>query len=84
MTDTITDSQDEQSFADIVRDFDQIHIPVFQREYVWKNNELRDLLHDLLLLRDEVEEVQFLGAIVGYERPRSRQVRGRPTPPLTS
>ena len=77
MTDTITDSQDEQSFADIVRDFDQIHIPVFQREYVWKNNELQDLLRDLILLRDEVEEVQFLGAIVGYERPRSRQVRGR-------
>ena len=78
MTDTITDSQDEQSFADIVRDFDQIHIPLFQREYVWKNNQLQDLLHDLSLLRDEVEEVQFLGAIVGYERPRSRQVRGRP------
>ena len=78
MTDTITDSQDEQSFADIVRDFDQIHIPVFQRAYVWKNNELQDLIRDLLLLRDEVEEVQFLGAIVGYERPRSRQIRGRP------
>ena len=77
MTDTVTDSQDEQPFAEIVRDFDQIHVPVFQREYVWNNTQLKDFRTDLEQLRDEIEDIQFLGAIVAYERPRSGQVRGR-------
>lgn len=77
MTDTVTDSQDEQSFAEIVRDFDQLHVPVFQRQYVWNNTQLKELIRDLGQLRDEVEDIQFLGAVVGYERPRSHLMRGR-------
>ena len=77
MPNTITDSQDEQSLDGLFRDSDQIHIPVFQREYVWKRAELKDLLEDLRLIREDVENIQFLGALVSYERPRPRRVVGR-------
>ena len=39
MNDWITDSQDELSFDELIRDVDQIHIPIFQRSYVWKKRE---------------------------------------------
>ena len=77
MPNTITDSQDEQSLDGLFRDSDQIHIPVFQREYVWKAAELKDLLEDLRLIRDDIENIQFLGALVSYERPRPHKVVGR-------
>ena len=77
MPKTITDSQDEQSLDGLFRDSDQIHIPVFQRKYRWLKAELNDLLEDLRLVREDVENIQFLGALVGYERPRPRQVTGR-------
>ena len=46
----ITDSQDEQNLEDLLRDSDQIHIPIFQREYVWKQKEFDFLIHDIQLL----------------------------------
>ena len=77
LPDTITDSQDEQSFDGLLRDSDQIHIPVFQREYKWGKTELEDLLEDVRNIRLDNENIQFLGAIVSYERPRPREVTGR-------
>lgn len=77
MTTWITDSQDEQSLEKLFRDFDQVHIPVFQRQYVWATNELDDLTGDLIRFRDGSGSVPFLGAFVGYERPRPPRVRGR-------
>lgn len=77
MSEWITDSQDEQSLEDFFRDADQVHIPVFQREYVWKKKEFDDLLEDIRVIREGIEDTQFLGAIVGYERPRPRDVVGR-------
>lgn len=73
----ITDSQDEQNLEDLFRDADQIHIPIFQREYVWKQREFDFLIHDLQLIKDSVENSQFLGAIVAYERPRDNNIVGR-------
>ena len=77
MPDTITDSQDEQSLDGLLRDSDQIHIPVFQREYKWGKPEFDELLEDIHRIRLGKENVQFLGAIVSYERPRPREVTGR-------
>lgn len=77
MPTTITDSQDEQSFDGLLRDSDQIHIPVFQREYKWGKSEFEDLLEDIHQIRSGKENIQFLGAIVSYERPRPREVTGR-------
>lgn len=73
----ITDSQDEQCIEDLFRDADQIHIPIFQREYVWKQREFDFLIHDIQLIKDSVENSQFLGAIVAYERPRDSKIVGR-------
>lgn len=73
----ITDSQDEQNLEDFFRDADQIHIPIFQREYVWKQKEFDALILDLLQIKDSVENSQFLGAIVAYERPRDNNIVGR-------
>ncbi len=77
MSDWITDSQDEQSLEELLRDTDQLHIPVFQRSYVWKQKQFDELLSDIRLIRSEVEASQFLGAIVAYERPRPAQIVGR-------
>lgn len=60
MSDWITDSQDEQNFEGLVRDADQIHIPIFQRSYVWKNKQLAELLADIDQVRSGVEETQFM------------------------
>ena len=77
MANWITDSRDEQSMEELFRDADQIHIPIFQREYVWKKTEFDNLIHDIGLIKDSVESSQFLGAIVAYERPRPAGVVGR-------
>lgn len=77
MANWITDSQDEQSIEELFRDADQIHIPIFQREYVWKKLEFDNLIHDIELIKDSIENSQFLGAIVAYERPRPVGVVGR-------
>lgn len=77
MTVWITDSQDEQSLEELLRDADQIHIPIFQRRYVWKKRQFDELCDDIGILSEGIENSQFLGAIVSYERPRQRQVVGR-------
>jgi len=73
----VTDSQDEQSLEDLYRDADQIHIPIFQRSYVWKKKQFDELTQDIRLIREGVESSQFLGAIVAYERPRQHEIVGR-------
>lgn len=73
----ITDSQDEQTFEDLFRDADQINIPIFQRQYVWKRKQFEELTQDIGIIKEGIEESQFLGAIVSYERPREREVVGR-------
>ena len=77
MSNWITDSQDEQTLEDLFKDADQIHIPIFQRFYIWKQKQFDELLEDIRLIRSEVEESQFLGAIVAYERPRDTKIVGR-------
>lgn len=77
MSDWITDSQDEQNFEGLIRDADQIHIPIFQRSYVWKNKQLAELLADIDQVRSGVEETQFMGAIVAYEKPFRGNAVGR-------
>lgn len=77
MSEWITDSQDEQNFESLLRDADQIHIPIFQRSYVWKSKQLSELLADIDQVRSEVEEAQFMGAIVAYEKPRRGNTVGR-------
>lgn len=77
MHNLITDSQDEQTLEDLFKDADQIHIPIFQRSYIWTQKQFDELLEDIRLIRSEVEESQFLGAIVAYERPRQAQIVGR-------
>lgn len=73
----ITDSQDEQSIEELLRDVDQLHIPVFQRAYVWKQKQFAELVEDIELIEAGIESTQFLGAIVGYEIPRLNQIVGR-------
>jgi hypothetical protein len=77
MSEWITDSQDEQSLEGLLRDADQIHIPIFQRSYVWKQKQLSELLVDIDQVRSEVEKTQFMGAIVAYEKPRRGNTVGR-------
>jgi len=77
MSNWITDSQDEQSLEELFRDADQIHIPIFQREYVWGQTELNHLCQDILLILESLESSQFLGAIVAYERTRPTHIVGR-------
>ncbi len=73
----VTDSQDEVSLEELLRDADQIYIPIFQRYYVWGKKEFEHLIEDITSIQTEVEKSQFLGAIVSYERPRSPEIVGR-------
>lgn len=73
----VTDSQDEQNYEDLFRDSDQVHVPPFQREYVWTLRELKQFVGDINLILDDQESLQFLGAIVTYERPRDAAAVGR-------
>lgn len=77
MTDLITDSRDEQTLDDLRRDADQLHIPIFQRSYVWTTGQLKQLNDDIQLVRDGIEESQFIGAVITYELPRQHEVSGR-------
>ena len=77
MSDWITDSQDEQTLEELLRDIDQIHIPIFQRSYIWKQKQFDELQQDIRLVHEGIEESQFLGAVVGFERPRQREIVGR-------
>lgn len=77
MSNLITDSRDEQAFGDLFGDSIQIHIPIFQREYVWGHEEFTDLAHDIGLIKDTIEDCQFLGAIVAYDKPRQPGIQGR-------
>lgn len=77
MSEFITDSQDEQSFEALLRDADQIHVPIFQRNYVWKQKQLDELWTDINQVKSEIEEIQFMGAIVAYEKPRGGSTVGR-------
>ncbi|HCO61576.1 MAG TPA: hypothetical protein DIT58_15465, partial [Porticoccaceae bacterium] len=77
MAECITDSQDEQNMDDLLRDADQVHIPIFQRAYVWKKKQLEELLTDIEQVVSEVEDTQFLGAVVAYEKPRIGKISGR-------
>lgn len=77
MADWITDSQDEQSYEDLFRDSDQVHIPIFQRSYIWKKKEFEHLISDIEQIQENIERTQFLGAIVAYERPRPHGIVGR-------
>ena len=77
MADWITDSQDEQSYEELFRDSDQVHIPIFQRSYIWKKREFDHLISDIEQIQENVDRTQFLGAIVAYERPRPRGIVGR-------
>lgn len=77
MSEWITDSQDEQSLEGLLRDADQIHVPIFQRSYVWKQKQFSELLTDIEQVRSGVEETQFMGAIVAYEKPRVGSTVGR-------
>jgi hypothetical protein len=73
----ITDSQDEQALANFFRDADQVYIPVFQRPYVWKRKEFEDLCADITLIKEEIENSQFLGAVLTFSPPRQNEVAGR-------
>lgn len=77
MSESITDSQDEQNFEALLRDADQIHVPIFQRNYVWKQKQLDELWTDINQVRSEIEEIQFMGAIVAYDKPRTGSTVGR-------
>ena len=77
MDNLITDSQDEQTIEELFRYADQIHIPIFQRSYIWKQKQLDELLEDIRLIMSEAENSQFLGAIVAYVIPRHTDILGR-------
>ena len=42
----------------------QFTIPIFQRNYNWKEEQCRELFDDLLAVGDSFDETYFLGTIV--------------------
>ena len=52
MPNLITDSRDEEAFEDLFQASSQVHIPIFQRAYIWGQKEFSDLTHDIGLIRD--------------------------------
>lgn len=64
----VTDNTHEMSFHELFSQSRQIRIPLFQREYVWGEKQLKRLLEEIDLVVSGEDTNRFLGAIIAVSR----------------
>jgi hypothetical protein len=64
----VTDNTHEMSFHELFSQTTQISIPLFQREYVWTDKQLKRLIDEIDIIQNGEEANRFLGAIIAVRR----------------
>lgn len=73
----ITENSDELSFHQLTSTSSMLHIPLFQRPYVWTAKQLDRMVSEIEAIADKEDSSRFLGAIIAVSRPTHPS---RPTP----
>lgn len=73
----ITDNSNELSFHQLTSTSSMLHIPLFQRPYVWTNKQLERMILEIEAIADKEDTSRFLGAIIAVTRPTNPS---QPTP----
>jgi uncharacterized protein with ParB-like and HNH nuclease domain len=64
----VTDNTHEMSFHELFSQATQISIPLFQREYVWTEKQLKRLIEEIDIIQNGEESNRFLGAVIAVRR----------------
>ena len=64
----VTDNTNEMSFHELFSQSTQVRIPLFQREYVWNDKQLRRLIEEIDIIVEGEDTNRFLGAIIAVRR----------------
>lgn len=73
----ITENSDELSFHQLTSTSSMLHIPLFQRPYVWTGKQLDRMISEIEAIADKEDTSRFLGAVIAVSRPSHPS---RPTP----
>src|ERR1035438_7384465 len=57
-------SADSVTYQSLVGNGRSLHVPLYQRDYSWEEEQWEDLWNDLLDLRDEAAPPHYMGAVV--------------------
>ncbi|MGW9684303.1 DUF262 domain-containing protein [Flagellimonas sp. 2504JD1-5] len=64
----ITDNTHEMSFHELFSQSTQVQIPLFQREYVWTEKQLKRMIEEIDVIVEGEDSNRFLGAIIAVRR----------------
>jgi hypothetical protein len=64
----VTDNTNEMSFHELFSQSTQVRIPLFQREYVWTDKQLKRLFDEIDIVVEGEDTNRFLGAIIAVRR----------------
>lgn len=64
----VTDNTHEMSFHELFSQATQITIPLFQREYVWTDKQLKRLFEEIDVIHNGEDANRFLGAVIAVRR----------------
>ena len=73
----ITDNSNELSFHQLTSTSSMLHIPLFQRPYVWTKRQLDRMIREIETIAEEEDDSRFLGAVIAVTRPTNPS---QPTP----
>ncbi len=64
----VTDNTHEMSFHELFSQTTQITIPLFQREYVWTEKQLKRMFEEIDIINNGEDANRFLGAVIAVRR----------------
>lgn len=64
----VTDNTHEMSFHELFSQSNKILIPLFQREYVWKDKQFKRLVEEIDIVVEGEDENRFLGAVIAVRK----------------
>jgi uncharacterized protein with ParB-like and HNH nuclease domain len=64
----VTDNTHEMSFHELFSQATQVTIPLFQREYVWTEKQLKRMVEEIDIILNGEDTNRFLGAVIAVRR----------------
>ena len=64
----VTDNTHEMSFHELFSQATQVTIPLFQREYVWTEKQLKQMIEEIDIIQNGEDTNRFLGAVIAVRR----------------
>jgi uncharacterized protein with ParB-like and HNH nuclease domain len=64
----VTDNTHEMSFHELFSQATQVTIPLFQREYVWTEKQLKRMVEEIDVILNGEDTNRFLGAVIAVRR----------------